>query len=187
MKKEILKNITVKVDNLFNNLIAYKSLNLSKLKVTGDNFKKTFESNVKTTLNGNTLFDEKSINYLNIELTNILGYLLKPYCINFTFSITKIWINKYEKNDYQGAHVHGSNFSFIIYYRGNSNTIFNSPSKNILQCFDNPIFDIHYEPNLKQGDIIIFPSYLEHWVKPNSGTVTISGNIKILKLINEKK
>ena len=170
----------IKVDNIFPNLIAVKNLNLSNFKITGKKFKKTFESNVKTTLNGDTLLDEKSINYLNLELKNILSHLLKPYCKNFVFNVTKIWINKYEKNDYQGAHIHGSDFSFIIYYKGNSNTVFNSPSKNILQCFDEVIFDIYYEPNLKQNNIIVFPSYLEHWVRPNSDTTTISGNIKII-------
>ena len=99
------------------------------------------------------------------------------------FNVTKIWINKYEKNDYQGAHIHGSDFSFIIYYKGDSNTVFNSPSKNILQCFDGLIFDVSCEPDLKQGNIIVFPSYLEHWVKPNSNNITIAGNIKITKLI----
>tara|TARA_R100001480_G_scaffold7800_4_gene15892 strand:+ start:3318 stop:3842 length:525 start_codon:yes stop_codon:yes gene_type:complete len=170
----------IKVDNIFPNLIAVKNLNLSNFKITGKKFKKTFESNVKTTLNGDTLLDEKSINYLNLELKNILSHLLKPYCKNFVFNVTKIWINKYEKNDYQGAHIHGSDFSFIIYYKGNSNTVFNSPSKNILQCFDEVIFDISYEPNLKQNDIIVFPSYLEHWVRPNSNTTTVSGNIKVI-------
>src|SRR5210317_2430337 len=98
----------IKVDNIFPNLIAVKNLNLSNFKITGKKFKKTFESNVKTTLNGDTLLDEKSINYLNLELKNILSHLLKPYCKNFVFNVTKIWINKYEKNDYQGAHIHGS-------------------------------------------------------------------------------
>ena len=170
----------VKVENIFPNLIGVKNLDLSNFKVTGKNFKNTFESNIKTTLNSNTLLDKKSINYLNLELTTILSPLLKPYCKNFVFNVTKIWMNKYEKNDYQGAHIHGSDFSFIIYYKGDSNTVFNSPSKNILQCFDDAIFDVSYEPNLKQGDIIVFPSYLEHWVKPNSNTETVSGNIKII-------
>ncbi len=81
------------------------------------------------------------------------------------------------------AHIHGSYFSFIIYYKGDSNTVFNSPSKNILQCFDGLIFDVSCEPDLKQGNIIVFPSYLEHWVKPNSNNITIAGNLKNTKLI----
>ena len=183
MRDNILKNITVKVDSIFPNLIATKKLNLSEIKVIGKNFKKTFESELKTTLFGSTLFDKKSINYLNIQLTEILSYLLKPYCKNFSFNISDIWINKYQKNDYQGSHVHPSDFSFIIYYDVNkSSTIFNSPVKYLLESSSNKFFLKDYEPNFKKGDIIVFPSYLEHYVKPNSNNTTIAGNIKIIDM-----
>jgi len=183
MKKEILKNTTVKVDNLFPNLIATKNLDLSKLKILGKKFNKTFESNVQTTFDGQTLLDVKSMNYLNIELTNLLSHLMKPYCKNFVFNLLGIWINKYDNNDYQGSHVHPSDFSFIIYYNvDKSSTVFNSPVKNILDSANNHIFSRVYEPNLERGDIIMFPSYMEHWVKPNSDGKTIAGNIKIIEI-----
>ena len=57
----------------------------------------------------------------------------------------------------------------------------------MLESVDSSIFFKDYEPNLKQGDIIVFPSYLEHWVKPNSNNITVAGNIKIIELINDKK
>ena len=175
----------VRVKSLFPNLIAIKNLDLSKFKVIGKKFKKTFESKIKTTIKGDTLFNKNSINYLNIELTETLGYLLKPYCKNFVFNVTGIWINKYGKNDYQGSHIHPSDFSFIIYYKTDeSYTVFNSPVKNLLEGIDSKIFNNDYEPNLKQGDMIVFPSYLEHWVRPNSGNTTIAGNIKIVDMKN---
>lgn len=178
-----LKNTTVKVDNTFPNLVATKNLDLSKFKFVGKNYKKTFESNIKTTLNGTTLFSKDSINYLNINLTDMLSYLLKSYCKNFVFNVDSIWVNKYSKNNYQGSHVHPSDFSFIIYYKADkSYTVFNSPVKNMLESINSNIFFRDYEPDLKQGDIIVFPSYLEHWVKPNSNNITIAGNIKIIKL-----
>ena len=182
-------NTTVRVDSLFLiDLVAIKKLDLSKLKIVGNNFKKTFESNVMTTLNGDTLFDKQSINYLNLQLSEILGYLLKPYCKNFSFRIPDIWINKYEEKDYQGSHIHGSDFSFIIYYKTDkSHTVFNSPVKDILETRNSTIFLRKFEPNLKQGDIIIFPSYLQHWVRPNSNNVTVAGNIDIIELIKAKE
>ena len=76
--------------NLFPNLIATKKINLTNLKIVGKKYKKTFESDIKTTLNGNTLLDKKSINYLNLQITKILSYLLKPYCKNFTFNVNII-------------------------------------------------------------------------------------------------
>ena len=188
MKDEKKTETKVKISNLFPNLVAIKRLNLSMLKIVGKKFKKTFESNIRTTLDGNTLFTKDSMNYLNIELTNILSYLLQPYCNNFVFNLSSIWINKYNKNDFQGGHVHPSDFSFIIYYKVNeSHTMFNSPVKSLLECLNNKIFDEDYKPKLKQGDIIVFPSYLEHWVKPNSNNITVAGNIKVLKLIKNQK
>ena len=181
-----IRSTTVKVDNIFQTLVASKKLDLSKIKIVANNFEKTFESNVLTTVNTETLLDKNSINYLNITLTEMLSYVLKPYCKNFVFNVEGIWVNKYEDNDYQGMHIHPSDFSFIIYYKGNSNTVFNSPMKNILEIYGSEIFDRAFEPKLVEGDIFLFPSYLEHWVRPNSGNITISGNIKIVELIKEK-
>ena len=183
MKKEAIKNTTVKVDNLFPNLIAIKNLDLSKLKIIGKKFNKTFESEIKTTVQGDTLFDIKSMNYLNIHLTDLLSHLLKPICLNFVFKLKDIWINKYGKKDYQGSHIHPADYSFIIYYKTDkSYTVFNSPVKSILESSTNKIFNKDYQTKLKQGDIIMFPSYLEHWVKPNSNNITIAGNIKIIDM-----
>ena len=157
--------------------------NFANFKIEGKNFKKTFESNIKTTLNGITLFNKESINYLNVQLCDMLSYLLKPYCKNFVFNVTGIWINKYDDKDYQGSHVHGSDFSFIIYYKSDrSYTVFNSPVKDILETIDNKFFKREFEPILKEGDMIVFPSYLQHWVRPNSNNITIAGNIDISEL-----
>lgn len=175
--------MAIKIQNIFPNLIAVKTLNLSNLKIVGKKFKKTFESDIKTTVRGNTLFDKNSMNYLNLELTEILSYLLKPYCKNYVFNLSDIWMNRYDKKNYQGSHVHPSDFSFIVYYKvDKSHTVFNSTVKKLLEISNNQIFDINYDPNCKQGDIVVFPSYLEHWVKPNSNNITIAGNIKIIKL-----
>ena len=179
-----MASVNVKVDNLFPNLVATKNIDMLKLNVTGSNFKKTFGSNIKTTLDGATLFNKNSINYLNIQIRYMLEYLLKPYCKNFVFNVCDIWLNKYDDNDYQESHTHPSDFSFIIYYKvDKSYTIFNNPVKNLLEMRDSKIFDKHCKPKLEQGDLIIFPSYLEHWVKPNSNNITIAGNIKIMEMI----
>lgn len=176
-------NSTVEINNIFPNFIATKKLNISKLKVVGKNFKDTFESRVQTTAEGETLLSIESMNYLNIELTDLLSHILKPMCKTFVFNMIGMWVNKYNDNDYQGSHVHPSDFSFIIYYKTDkSYTVFNSPVKKLLESSNNEIFHKCYEPDCKQGDIIVFPSYLEHWVKPNSNNTTIAGNIKIIKL-----
>ena len=180
-----MKNNKVEIKNIFPNLIATKKLDLSKLNVTGKNFKNAFESGIKTSSHLNTSLDVKSMNYLNIQVYDLLSYLMKPYCKNFVFNIQGMWMNKYSKNDYQQTHIHPSDFSFIIYYDVvKSYTVCNSPVKNLIDCCFNDFFNKDFEPNLKKGDIIIFPSYLEHWVRPNSSGMTIAGNIKILNVKN---
>tara|TARA_R110000796_G_scaffold4894_1_gene18520 strand:+ start:134 stop:673 length:540 start_codon:yes stop_codon:yes gene_type:complete len=173
----------VSVYNIFPNFIGTKKLDLTKLKVSGSVFKKTFESNIKTTLNTDTLFDIDSMNYLNIELTKLLSHLLKPRCKTFVFKLTGIWINQYTDKDFQGSHVHPGDYSFIIYYKTKkSHTVLNSPVKNFIEIEGNSkLFDERHDVDLKEGDIIMFPSYMEHWVKPNSDGITIAGNIKIME------
>ena len=174
-----------KVLTLFPTHIAHKNLDLSKLIIQGKNFDKTFESGVESTLLGETLFTSESMNYFNLQLTDLLSFLLKPYCKNFVFKMTSIWINNYKDNDYQSSHVHPGHYSFILYYDVNkSNTVFNSPVKNLLETHENfqPLHYKTFEPNFKKGDIVVFPSYLEHWVKPNSNGLTIAGNIDIINL-----
>ena len=34
--------------------------------------------------------------------------------------------------------------------------------------------------------MIVFPFYLEHWVRPNSNNITVAGNIKIVNLMTNK-
>jgi|TARA_Y100000114_G_scaffold41387_1_gene36859 hypothetical protein len=177
------KENSVKTQNIFCTCIGFKSLNLSNLKIIGKGFEKSFESGVNTTLRNQTLFDESSMNYLNVEITSILAELLKPFCKTFVFNISNIWINRYDEKDYQGAHVHPSDFSFIIYYKSDkSHTVFNSPFSKLLEISNNKLHDRIYEPSLNNGDMIIFPSYLEHWVRPNSKNTTIAGNIDIVDL-----
>jgi len=175
----------INIENIFCTSIATKSLDLSKLQIIGGKFKKTFESGVNTTLETQTLFDKDSMNYLNIEITSILSKLLKPICKTFVFNIFSIWMNKYNKKDFQGTHVHPSDFSFIIYYKTDkSYTVFNAPFKSLLEMSNCKLHQREYEPKLACGDIILFPSYLEHWVRPNTKNVTVAGNIKIIDLKN---
>ena len=174
---------SVNTYNIFSNPIAIKTLDLTKIKINTNEYKKSFESDLNTTLETETLLTKDCMNYLNIQLTDLLSHLLKPICKTFVFKMHGMWVNKYEKKDYQGTHVHASDFSFIIYYdTKKSYTVFNSPVRNLLEMCKSEVFDKDYAPKLKQGDIIIFPSYLEHWVKPNSNGKTIAGNIKIIDI-----
>ena len=176
-----MKQTKIKIKSIFPNLIAVSKLDINKFKGSFKEKNLTFESQINTTVLGKNLFTKDEINYLNIELSKIFSELLNAYNIKtFVFKVTSIWKNFYEKQDYQGTHVHPSHFSFIIYYNVNqSNTIFNHPRKSLLESYssDTKMFDLDYDPKCKKGDIILFPSYLEHWVRPSSNAETIAGNI----------
>lgn len=104
-----------------------------------------------------------------------------------------VWINEYEYGDYQDSHTHVDEnrnilFSFVYFSKYNKDAdaslVFNNraPShamceemKNVYPFFDGIGIDVN------QGDIIIFPSWLEHSVdrhtNKNDTRITIAGNL----------
>jgi hypothetical protein len=174
----------VEIKNIFPNYIAIKNIDLNKFKIKTGKFKKTFESKIKTTLTSTNLFSPESINYLNLQLTDVFSNIFKVMNKNtFVFKVTGIWMNIYDKNDFQGAHVHPSDYCFILYYDiKKSFTVFNSPVKDSLESRNNTIFQMEYEPNCDKGDLLVFPGYMQHWVRPNSKAKTIAGNIQMIDL-----
>jgi quercetin dioxygenase-like cupin family protein len=104
-----------------------------------------------------------------------------------------VWINEYECGDYQDSHTHDDKnrnilFSFVYFSKYNSDTdaslIFNNraPRHAVCEEMENvyPFFE-GIELDVNQGDIIIFPSWLEHSVdrhmNKNDTRITIAGNL----------
>ena len=175
----------MKIDTLFNNYIAIHQIDLKKFTGVFETKEKHFGSGTSTSIGHINLFKKEEVNYLNIELSKIFTELLGLYQIkNFVFEVTDIWKNFYKELDYQENHVHSSHFSFIIYSNvDKSHTVFNNPARNIIEASDTSnIFNLQCQPKCKKGDMIVFPSYLEHWVKPNKNNETIAGNIKFKKI-----
>lgn len=181
----------MKIDTLFNNYIVIHKINLKKFIGVFEGKEKRFGSKTLTSAGNINLFKKEEMNYLNMELSKIFTKLLDLYQIkNFVFEVTSIWKNFYKKLDYQENHVHPAHFSFIIYSNvDKSHTVFNNPARNIIEASDTSnIFNVQFQPKCETGDMIVFPSYLEHWVKPNKNNETIAGNIKFKKItFNETK
>ena len=110
----------------------------------------------------------------NIDLKKIKQYQ------HFTVRLLNTWRNKYLNNDSQEPHYHtGSQFSFIIYEKVNvPHTVFFNPAKYLMDATRTFFIPTHFKPQMRKGQIIIFPSYIEHMVSKNSDQVTISGNIE---------
>tara|TARA_Y100000004_G_scaffold42161_1_gene46065 strand:- start:1653 stop:2207 length:555 start_codon:yes stop_codon:yes gene_type:complete len=172
-------------ENIFSTPIYHDKVDLNKIIINNQKFEKTFDCEVITSHNFKNTIEEKSFIYLKKKIKNLLE---KDIDINFDIILTSIWENKYIDNDYQEKHIHpDSHFSFIIYKEIDvSKTVFYSPHSKLLETYfyKFPYFfktmSPSFKPNFTKGDMVLFPSFLEHAVLKHSGSTTISGNI-ILK------
>lgn len=104
-----------------------------------------------------------------------------------------VWANAYDRSDYQETHAHfGENcmfsysFNFKIPFdkQNRSRFTMTDPSRNIVTPFYD-MFDKFYQHfyfNLDEASLVIFPSYVWHFVSPNRTNekrITISGNFKV--------
>jgi hypothetical protein len=159
--------------------------NISDIDIVPEKIEKklNWESDVKTSFDYKSSIKEKDLNkLLNVIYQSLHELIRKP----FKIELLNIWKNEYVENDFQENHIHtSSDFSFIIYKKCiESNTVFFSPSKYLMGAFYDgkfleEYFNTFFKPELKENQIIIFPSFLEHMVKKNSNSITIAGNLKI--------
>ena len=110
----------------------------------------------------------------NKSYVRYLEEFLRPELYEFcqeakvTCSMTDAWVVRYEKGDHQTVHNHrGWGFSGIIYVEFD-------PKVHTPSCFvapwQNPRDDttsLGYPQDVKEGTMVIFPSYTLHFVKPN--------------------
>ena len=162
--------------------ICKDKVNLDKIKIHSEKTSTTFMAELETNRFNEVNIPHETKNYLtNIFYKNLDSIGLKKYKIEFG----NMWENFYKPGDFQEKHIHpDSHFSYIIYSNvDKSNTVFIRPGAYLAECthwsdwFSNEL----YIP-CEKGDIIIFPSYLEHMVpKVKYSGSTIAGNIKIFK------
>jgi len=171
--------------DLFSIPIFIANIDIEKLKIKNGSFKETWLSETISSHAEGDGIDEESSNYLlTIISKKLLTQLKKPFKIN----LTHLWENHYENNDFQERHTHPkSHFSFIIYKKiDKSNTVFFNPAEDLISSYYNSsgfnMFDTNFMPECREGQIIIFPSFLGHMVKKSNNSQTISGNV-ILEML----
>ena len=110
----------------------------------------------------------------NKSYVRYLEEFLRPELFEFcqearvTSSMTDAWVVRYDKGDHQTVHNHrGWGFSGIIYVEFD-------PKVHTPSCFvapwQNPRDDttsLGYPQDVKEGTMVIFPSYTLHFVHPN--------------------
>ena len=125
-------------------------------------------------------------------------------CINAVFDapykidIDEIWYNVYTNGEWQEDHdhvggPHGSHYScihFLSFDPQNHQPVqFRDPMaqlRNLSVELDRNNYSHTWMPNVKEGDFLMFPSYLSHCVKPGKPTpdyprITIAFNFRVLE------
>tara|TARA_S200002703_G_C3773878_1_gene238259 strand:- start:404 stop:1039 length:636 start_codon:yes stop_codon:yes gene_type:complete len=151
-----------------------------------------------------TTFNDHEIN-VNTFSTNprireiYLDNIFEFFDQEVSFDILEFWVNVYENGEYQEEHTHlrteydsrPSQFSCIHFLKFDS-------ENHIPVTFVDPIettrytslemnsnhYRSHYYPKIKEGDLLMFPSYLSHFVRPSQSTpgnprITVSFNLAI--------
>jgi hypothetical protein len=98
--------------------------------------------------------------YFNI-LSPFITEILKDLPINCSFidHDNHIWYQQYIKLDHHSFHIHNNQWSGIYYVELDKK----SPGTQFKNYVSNtPIF-----PSIKEGDVLIFPGWLEHRSPPN--------------------
>ena len=116
-------------------------------------------------------------------IISIIVELLREKYQYFTITLLGLWRNKYLNMDFQEPHIHvDSKFSFIIYEEvgETTHTLFYNPAKYLIHATlghrQGCVLE-QFIPQVRKGQIIVFPSYIEHMVNRNSDQMTISGNL----------
>lgn len=151
----------------------------------------------------NTSFNKKDLNDIVFGENNkefpyqiYMSYIDKFFDLSWKGEIQDLWYNCYIDKDYQERHNHTNisgplnpQFSCIHYLSFNSErhqpTKFYDPLGNLRSSsfeFQSNKYENSFIPRTREGDFLMFPSYLEHSVMPSQETedyprVTISFNL----------
>jgi len=109
--------------------------------------------------------------------------------INIKAQMKGVWINKNFKNNYNSMHVHpNSSFSGVYYLKivgkGGELVFSNNDTSSIFNennlFFNNSEFDNIFTITPQKNNFILFPSHLQHYVKPNEteeSRISVSFNV----------
>lgn len=166
---------------LFGSPVWVTKIEPQKLFLNSKNFKEHWSSKTLSSFSDNpedNVFSENGESYLLNKISNcLIDVNVKK------IKLIQIWRNIYQ-NTFQDRHMHAkSHFSFSIYEKiQKPQTVFYHPAYDMIYALGLE----HYiqptiQPNVVQGDMVVFPSYLQHMVKISDQTMTISGNIEIVE------
>lgn len=158
-----------------------------------------------------TSFEDDELNHIffdNGEISNevrnqYINVLKTFFDQNWETDIDSMWFNYYDNGQYQESHTHMGKYNEPIHFACvhflsydssvHSPLTFTDPISRLRSTsieFKSTKYGEKCHVKAKEGDLIMFPCYLEHEVKsgpptPNNPRITISFNIKVLKYGDE--
>jgi hypothetical protein len=156
-------------------------------------------SNLSTSF---SYFDEnKSLFNETQTLETYYDYVSKFFDLETEFSIFAMWWNYYSNGEWQEQHTHVSKsifgypptFSCVHFLKFNPEIheplIFVDPNEHLrYSSLDMEFtgYNNRYKLNVREGDLVMFPSYLTHYVRPGKPTpeyprITIAFNLILQK------
>lgn len=175
----------MKIETIFANWIAYENLSLDNKSIEEFCHRKRMEDPVGRVFSNrggwqsNDLYEKDG--ELK-ELTNIINSRIQNLAVNFDYSkdlqICNYWININKRNNKNVPHTHPISLISAVYYvkvpENSGEIIFHTPlqnydefiSENIVKKYNAYNSSIYtYQP--KEGDLLLFPSWLSHNVSAN--------------------
>lgn len=116
----------------------------------------------------------------------ILSKKIKDYP---QFVIRSMWGNINSKGDFNYTHVHPSGWMSAVYYvrvpDSNSRIVFEDPRPAAIMDFQNSCLNVnsYFEHSPQTGELLLFPSWLPHFVYPNQSSqirISISFNVELV-------
>jgi hypothetical protein len=167
--------------------VFFDQVDLTRIKMTDTIYEPTFFSDVKSNYLHQPQLEPTSYDYL----AEIIERNLKETGQYINPQITAIWRNVYNETNMQEVHIHAdAQWSFIIYETvEHSRTVFLNPAWKMIEVqmgYFAPAFPPNWRPKVGPGTMILFPSFLEHYVLAGNKGSTIAGNVNLKYVRNEK-
>lgn len=105
---------------------------------------------------------------LNSFVHNVQYTDINRFNVDLSMKINNLWAQRYTSQQFMPPHTHEpAGFSAVLYAEFDNKehqpTKFWAPFKNTVDAMD-----YRYDPQVQEGDILFFPSYLMHYAEPNN-------------------
>ena len=171
------------IKDKFNKHGKIKKILLNLINETNSENLKSIDNHYSDKINKLDWFDKtnwerKWVKYIINDLINHFKKQIKKINLSDVI-IDALWFQQYIKTDTHGWHVHGSNYTGVYYVEFDKKC----PPTQLIDPTTNNLIDI----KVKEGDILIFPSFVIHrapLIKEDVRKTIVSFNLTFDKINN---